>query len=101
MKLLTNPVVLQMALLLVFAVSAFVIGVLLIRRLRKEVTATPLAPASAPVESSAFATAAYHGVIQQLKEKEQELQRLRQAAADRTTASRTSAPPCSPILPAA
>jgi PAS domain S-box-containing protein len=87
LKLLTNPVVLQMALLLVFAVSAFVIGVLLIRGLRKEITASPMPPASAPVESSAFATAAYHGVIQQLKEKEQELQRLRQAAANRATAS--------------
>lgn len=87
MKLLTNPIVLQMALLLVFAVSAFVIGVLLIRRLRKEITAEPLPAASAPVESPAFATVAYHGVIQQLKEKEQELQRLRQAAADRAAAS--------------
>lgn len=86
MKLLTNPVVLQMALLLVSAVFAFVIGVLLMRRLRKEMSASP-PPAAAPVGSPAFATAAYHGVIQQLKDKEQELQRLRQAAADRATAS--------------
>ncbi len=76
-----------MALLLVFAVCAFVVGVLLMRRLRRQMTANPLPPPSAPVESPAFATAAYHGVIQQLKEKEQELQRLRQAAADRATAS--------------
>jgi PAS domain S-box-containing protein len=87
LKLLTNPVVLQMALLLVFAVCAFVVGVLLMRRLRREMTASPLPAAGARVESPGFTTAAYHGVIQQLKEKEQELQRLRQAAADRAAAS--------------
>ena len=86
MKLLTNPIVLRMALLLLFAVCAFVVGALLMRRLRKEMTASPL-PAASRVEAPGFTTAAYHAVIQQLKDKEQELQRLRQAAADRAAAS--------------
>jgi PAS domain S-box-containing protein len=63
--------------------GAFIIGVYLIRRMRKELLSNR---DSAPrAESPAFAMQAYNAVIQQLKEKETELQRLRQSAADRAS----------------
>lgn len=85
MRLLTNPAFLASVMLFLMAAMAFAIGVYLIRRVRKELVGTrDTAPRA---DSAAFAMQAYNAVIQQLKEKESELQRLRQSAADRASAS--------------
>lgn len=86
MRFLTNPFFLASVMLLVAGGTAFIIGVALMRRLRQTLTGlerTTVARADTP----AFATATYHAVIQQLKDKEQELQRLRQLATERANAS--------------
>ena len=65
--------------------AAFFIGVYLIRRMRTELLgARDAAPRA---DSPAFAMQAYSAVIQQLKEKEVELQRLRQSASERANTS--------------
>lgn len=85
MKLLTNPAVLAALMLFFAAAGAFIIGVYLIRQMRKEILGgRDPAPRS---DSPAFAMQAYNAVIQQLKEKETELQRLRQSAAERASAT--------------
>jgi PAS domain-containing protein len=86
-KLLANPVILRMALLFVFAVSLFILGVWFMRRLRKEMIEDLSVPTPRADNAPAFAVAAYHGVIQQLKEKEQELQRLHREAQERASMS--------------
>ena len=85
MRLLTNPVFLASVMLFLTAGMAFAIGVYLIRRMRKELLGTrETAPRA---DSAAFAMQAYNAVIQQLKQKENELQKLRQSATDRASAS--------------
>ncbi len=84
-RLLTNPAVLAALMLFFAAAGAFIIGVYLIRQMRKEMLGgRDTAPRT---ESPAFAMQAYNAVIQQLKEKETELQKLRQSAAERASAS--------------
>ncbi len=81
----SNPAVWGALTLFFAGMWAFVIGVYLMRRLRKEVmSGRDPAPRS---ESPAFAMQAYNAVIQQLKEKETELQRLRQSAAEKASAT--------------
>ena len=81
----TNPTVLAALMLFFAAAGAFIIGVYIIRQMRKEMLGgRDPAPRS---ESPAFAMQAYNAVIQQLKEKETELQRLRQSAAERASAT--------------
>jgi PAS domain S-box-containing protein len=85
LRALQNPAVLAALTLFFVGMWAIVIGVYLMRRVRKElVTNRDAAPRS---ESPAFAMQTYNAVIQQLKEKETELQRLRQSAAERASAS--------------
>jgi PAS domain-containing protein len=86
-RLVANPVMMRMALLLVFVISAFVMGVWFIVRIRKQVAVNLGAPTPRADNAPAFAVATFQGVIQQLKEKEQELQRLRQQAHDRASFS--------------
>jgi signal transduction histidine kinase len=87
-RLLQNPVVFRMALLLVGALlallAAFVFILLLRRRLvgRKDEADTRVS-----VDNAAFTLAAYDGVIRKLKDQEQELQRLRRTDRDRATES--------------
>jgi PAS domain S-box-containing protein len=73
-------------LLLALSMTAFIIGILLMRRMRRNI-GRPTVRSTTRTDSPAFATAAYQAVIQQLKEKEQELKRLRQAASERAAAS--------------
>lgn len=88
MKLLANPLMLRMALVLVVSASMFVLGVWFIRRLRTEMANTGLsAPAPRTDNAPAFTVATLHGVIQQLKDKEQELRRLREQARERASLS--------------
>ncbi|MGH9524877.1 MAG: two-component system sensor histidine kinase NtrB [Terriglobales bacterium] len=85
MKLLANPAFLASVMLFITAGMAFAIGVYLIRRMRKELLGTnETAPRA---DSAAFAMQAYNAVIQQLKQKENELQKLRQTATERASAS--------------
>ncbi len=89
MKLATNPLFLQMALLFVFTAAAFILGVVFIRKLRKDMTPDLTSRTPRADNAAAFATAAFQGIIQQLKEKEQELQQLRQADAERLASVET------------
>lgn len=84
---LRNPLMIKMALGLVIFICLFLLGAVLIRKMRQEVTAD-MSPAGLPQEgSSAFGFAAYNGVIQQLREKEKGLQRLLEAEQQRSTSS--------------
>jgi signal transduction histidine kinase len=85
--LLTNPVVLRAILTFVLALAMLFFGVALIRRMRQSIGGDNQ-PAKRPSgDQSGFALEAYHGVIQRLKEQEQELVRLRAEASARASAS--------------
>ncbi len=88
MKWLTNPLLLRMAVVFVAAVFFFLVGILLMRRLRRSLAGESEEHRTS-VDGPEFQLAAYHGVIQRLKEQEQELQRLRHQATARATASQT------------
>ena len=86
-ELLTNPVVLRAILTFVLALAMLFFGVALIRRMRQSISGDAQ-PAKRPSgDQSGFALEAYHGVIQRLKEQEQELVRLRAEASARASAS--------------
>ncbi len=85
MSFLTNPILVRMAIVFVCAGVAFGLGVWLMRRLRQEVQGGLDVRQSTDLPG--FTLETYHGVIQRLKEQENELKRLRQAASDRATAS--------------
>ena len=78
MKLLTNPMFLKMVLVLFASGSAFMLAVLLMRRVRKSLAEdfslpeTAGSPDQLPMET-------YHAVIQQLKQQKHELLALQQA----------------------
>ncbi|HWR35491.1 MAG TPA: ATP-binding protein [Clostridia bacterium] len=83
---LANPVTVRAAAVLFFAAVAFVGGAWLMRRVRRELTGdTELR--SRTVGESAFALETYNGVIQRLKEQEQELRRLREEASAKASAT--------------
>jgi nitrogen fixation/metabolism regulation signal transduction histidine kinase len=85
-KLLTNPLVLHMALVLAGAVFAFVGTTLMLRRMRRSLTEdasflnSPPSPESLPLHT-------YHAVIQQLKQQKHELQSLQQVERRRAKTS--------------
>lgn len=85
MKLLANPVLVRMVLLLLSAAAMLILGVWIMRRLRKEIVAEVSSPTPRADNAPAFAVTTFQSVIRQLKDKEEELQRLRQAAQDRAT----------------
>jgi PAS domain-containing protein len=72
-KLLMNPMVLRMGLLLFAAMAAFGLGLFLIRRLRKNLVAEPESLDHAPLAAEGLPVHAYHAVIQQLKQQKHEL----------------------------
>ncbi len=75
MRLATNPIVLRMALVFVAAGFAFIVGLWMMRHMRRSISEegslpdTPSAPESFPLHT-------YHAVIQQLKLQKHELQSL-------------------------
>jgi PAS domain-containing protein len=88
-KLLLNPTLLRMAMLLLVGGAAFVLGAIAIRRLRKSMvvetdsfTQSPLAAEGLPIHS-------YHAVIQQLKQQKHELTALQLADRRKAKASDT------------
>ncbi len=76
MKLMSNPVVLRMLLLLAAAVFAFVVGTFFIRRMRRGLTAEANFAEFAPTSESVPLHALQ--VIQQLKQQKHELQSIQQ-----------------------
>lgn len=73
MSLLVNPMVLRMGLLLFVAATAFLLGLFVIRRLRKNLAAEAESVTYAPLAAEGLPVHAYHAVIQQLKQQKHEL----------------------------
>ena len=72
MRLLTNPIVLRMVVVFVAAGFAFVVGLLLMRRMRRSIT-EEVSFSDTPSASESFPLHTYHAVIQQLKQQKHEL----------------------------
>jgi len=72
-RLLVNPMVLRMGLLLFAALAAFGFGLFLIRRLRKNLVPEPESLNYTPLAAEGLPVHAYHAVIQQLKQQKYEL----------------------------
>jgi nitrogen fixation/metabolism regulation signal transduction histidine kinase len=74
-RLATNPIVLRMVLVFVAAGFAFIVGLLLMRSMRRSISEES-AFAAEPAVSESFPLHIYHAVIQQLKQQKYELQSL-------------------------
>jgi PAS domain-containing protein len=72
-NLLINPMILRMGLLLLAAGTAFLVGLFMIRRLRKSLAAEAESVNCAPLATEGLPVHAYHAVIQQLKQQKHEL----------------------------
>ena len=97
-KLATNPIVLRMVLMFVAAGFAFIMGWLLMRRMRTQhQRGRPRFPRRLGVRRVSLHT--YHAVIQQLKQQKHELQSLQLVERRRPRLRRISAPPCSRTFP--
>jgi nitrogen-specific signal transduction histidine kinase len=84
---LRNPLVIKMALGVGIFLCAFLLAAILIRKVKQDIVAET-APAALPKEgSSAFGFAAYNGVIQQLREKEKNLQKLLETEQQRSASA--------------
>ena len=73
MKLLVNPMLLRMALLLLVAAAAFGLGLFVMRRLRKSLAQESESVSHSPLAAEGMPVHAYHAVIQQLKQQKHEL----------------------------
>jgi PAS domain-containing protein len=72
-KLLLNPVVARMGLVLLVAFAGFVIGVFVIHRMRKDLAQEAESLSQSPLAAEGLPIHAYHAVIQQLKQQKHEL----------------------------
>ena len=73
----TNPIVLRMALMFVAAGFAFIVGLLLMRRMRRSISEeASFSDTATSSASESFPLHTYHAVIQQLKQQKHELQSL-------------------------
>ncbi len=72
MNLLTNPILLRMALVFIAGAFAFVIGVAVMRRMRRNISAEIIDSAE-PASLDTLPLHTYHAVIQQLKQQKHEL----------------------------
>jgi nitrogen fixation/metabolism regulation signal transduction histidine kinase len=77
-KLLTNPIVLRMALVFLAGAFAFVIGVVVMRRMRRNID-EEIIDSAEPASLDSLPLHTYHAVIQQLKQQKHELQSSQQA----------------------
>lgn len=73
MRLLSNPIMLRMAVVFVAAGVAFVVGLMMMKHLRRSITEEASFP-DAPSAPESFPLHTYHAVIQQLKQQKHELQ---------------------------
>ena len=88
MKLVTNPIVLRMAVIFVAASFAFIVGLLLMKRMRRSISEeASFSDASTSSASESFPLHTYHAVIQQLKQQKHELQSLQVAERRRARTS--------------
>jgi PAS domain-containing protein len=85
-KLLHNPAVFKMVLLTIFLVAMLLFTVWLVRWIRRSIAAEAR-PLQFGQSDSAFSLMAYQGLLRQLQEKEQELQRLREQYKSETATS--------------
>jgi PAS domain-containing protein len=88
-KVLVNPMMLRLGLLLVIGIAAFVVGAIAIRRTRKSLTSDTDSFAQAPLSSEGLPIHSYHAVIQQLKQQKHELTAVQQADRRKAKASDT------------
>ncbi len=73
----TNPIVLRMAVMFVAAGFAFIVGLFVMRRMRRSISEeASFSDASTSSASESFPLHTYHAVIQQLKQQKHELQSL-------------------------
>ena len=86
---LISPMVLRMAALLFAALAAFVLGLFIIRRLRKNLVAETDEINQAPLAAEGLPVHAYHAVIQQLKQQKHELSSQQLAERRKAKASDT------------
>ena len=89
MRLLTNPMILRMGLLLFAALASFGLGLFAIRRLRKDLVSEPDSLNYSPLAAEGLPVHAYHAVIQQLKQQKHELTTLQLAERRKAKASDT------------
>jgi len=88
-KLLLNPMVLRLGLLVIIAFAAFVFGAVAIRRTRKSMVGDTASFAQSPLSAEGLPVHSYHAVIQQLKQQKHELTALQQADRRKAKASDT------------
>ena len=89
MKLLLNPMVLRLGMLLLITIAAFVVGAIAIRRTRKSLVGETDSFAQSPLAAEGLPIHSYHAVIQQLKQQKHELTALQLAARRKAKASDT------------
>ncbi len=87
MDLITNPIVLRGIISFLALVGLTFLGMWLMKRMRQSITSETEWIARSSNESRGFELEAYHGVIQRLKDQEQELRRLREEASARAAAT--------------
>jgi PAS domain-containing protein len=88
-KVLVNPMMLRLGLLLVIGIAAFVLGAIAIRRTRNSMVTDTDSFAQVPLSSEGLPVHSYHAVIQQLKQQKHELTALQQADRRKAKASDT------------
>lgn len=86
MKILTNPIVIRMGLVLIAAASAFFIGLTAIRKIRRSLIESSSTGQNRPSQEG-LPLHTYHAVIQQLKQQKHELLTLQQAERRRAKTS--------------
>lgn len=86
MRLLTNPIVVRMAVVFAAAVFSFVLGAFVMRRLRRDLVNEPIS-SEGPGSLDTLPLHTYHAVIQQLKQQKHELQSEQQAERRRAKTS--------------
>jgi len=85
-KLLANPIVMRMGLVLIAAALSFFIGLAIIRRMRRSLVESNAVVGNRPSQES-LPLHTYHAVIQQLKQQKHELLTLQQAERRRARTS--------------
>src|SRR5947209_12549224 len=86
-KILHNPLVLKVALVGIFWILLYLVSVALMRKLRQSATAEMDSLNTRPQNNTAVTLAAYEGVIRQLREQGNQLQRAREEAQQQAAAS--------------
>src|SRR5215469_9870661 len=76
-RLVHNPLILKTALLTIFCAAVFLFTIYLLRRIRRGIAAEA-SPLQLAQGNAALSLMAYDGLLRQLREKEQELQHLRE-----------------------